>query len=175
MTRKRIGQGLIEAFSTTCESCHGRGIHIHTEPVNKTALDKDHDEPFKPNRERNNRNDSRSKDNASSNSREHEDEADLAQTLLSDSQAAQAAKEGHLSIAKASERANQSDDTAGSELDGQSGEHNPSGAGSQNQLSHDDSSAEELHNNAQSSKITLPRGKKKRRVVSSGGVVTPQG
>ena len=33
MTRKRVGQGLIEAFSTTCESCGGRGIHIHTEPV----------------------------------------------------------------------------------------------------------------------------------------------
>jgi len=33
MTRKRVGQGLIEAFSTTCESCGGRGIHIHTDPV----------------------------------------------------------------------------------------------------------------------------------------------
>ena len=33
MTRKRIGQGLIEAFSTTCDSCAGRGIHIHTEPL----------------------------------------------------------------------------------------------------------------------------------------------
>ena len=33
MTRKRVGQGLIEAFSTTCESCNGRGIHIHVDPV----------------------------------------------------------------------------------------------------------------------------------------------
>ena len=33
MTRKRVGQGLIEAFSTTCDACNGRGIHIHTEPV----------------------------------------------------------------------------------------------------------------------------------------------
>jgi len=33
MTRKRVGQGLIEAFSTTCDSCGGRGIHIHMEPV----------------------------------------------------------------------------------------------------------------------------------------------
>ena len=41
MTRKRVGQGLIEAFSTTCESCGGRGIHIHSEPVNKVALEKD--------------------------------------------------------------------------------------------------------------------------------------
>jgi ribonuclease E len=33
MTRKRVGQGLIEAFSTTCEACSGRGIHIHMDPV----------------------------------------------------------------------------------------------------------------------------------------------
>ena len=33
MTRKRVGQGLIEAFSMTCESCNGRGIHIHVDPV----------------------------------------------------------------------------------------------------------------------------------------------
>ncbi|MEI9907569.1 MAG: Rne/Rng family ribonuclease [Actinomycetota bacterium] len=38
MTRKRVGQGLIEAFSTTCESCGGRGIHIHTEPVKVRPL-----------------------------------------------------------------------------------------------------------------------------------------
>ena len=37
MTRKRVGQGLIEAFSTTCESCNGRGIHIHTDPVKVKA------------------------------------------------------------------------------------------------------------------------------------------
>lgn len=28
MTRKRIGSGLIESFSTTCESCAGRGIKV---------------------------------------------------------------------------------------------------------------------------------------------------
>ncbi|MFY9331026.1 MAG: Rne/Rng family ribonuclease [Candidatus Nanopelagicales bacterium] len=32
MTRKRIGQGLIEAFSTTCESCGGRGAHVSLHP-----------------------------------------------------------------------------------------------------------------------------------------------
>ena len=41
MTRKRVGQGLIEAFSTTCESCAGRGIHVHMEPVNKKSLDRE--------------------------------------------------------------------------------------------------------------------------------------
>ncbi|MEH1127262.1 Rne/Rng family ribonuclease [Micromonospora sp. CPCC 206061] len=33
MTRKRIGAGLLEAFSETCEHCKGRGLTIHTEPV----------------------------------------------------------------------------------------------------------------------------------------------
>ena len=37
MTRKRVGQGLIEAFSTTCDACGGRGIHIHMEPVKMKA------------------------------------------------------------------------------------------------------------------------------------------
>jgi len=46
MTRKRVGQGLIEAFSTTCESCGGRGIHIHSEPVNKVALEKDMEQRY---------------------------------------------------------------------------------------------------------------------------------
>ncbi len=33
MTRKRVGQGLLEAFSETCEVCHGRGLIVHSEPV----------------------------------------------------------------------------------------------------------------------------------------------
>ncbi|GAA5078583.1 ribonuclease E [Thermocatellispora tengchongensis] len=33
MTRKRVGQGLLEAFSTPCECCNGRGLHISSEPV----------------------------------------------------------------------------------------------------------------------------------------------
>jgi ribonuclease E len=33
MTRKRIGQGLLEAFSTPCEVCGGRGHVVHAEPV----------------------------------------------------------------------------------------------------------------------------------------------
>ena len=28
MTRKRVGQGLVETFSTTCEHCHGRGMTV---------------------------------------------------------------------------------------------------------------------------------------------------
>jgi ribonuclease E len=33
MTRKRIGTGLLEAFSTNCEHCNGRGVVIRLEPV----------------------------------------------------------------------------------------------------------------------------------------------
>ena len=33
MTRKRIGTGLLEAFSETCEHCQGRGLLVHHEPV----------------------------------------------------------------------------------------------------------------------------------------------
>ena len=33
MTRKRIGQGLIEVFSTTCDHCNGRGINVSMEPI----------------------------------------------------------------------------------------------------------------------------------------------
>ena len=33
MTRKRIGTGLLEAFSTDCEHCKGRGLIVHDHPV----------------------------------------------------------------------------------------------------------------------------------------------
>uniref|UniRef100_UPI0035A2603F translation initiation factor IF-2 N-terminal domain-containing protein n=1 Tax=Rhodococcus marinonascens TaxID=38311 RepID=UPI0035A2603F len=33
MTRKKLGTGLVEAFSTNCEHCHGRGIIVHAEPI----------------------------------------------------------------------------------------------------------------------------------------------
>jgi ribonuclease E len=36
MTRKRVGQGLVEAFSETCEHCHGRGFIVHNEPVERS-------------------------------------------------------------------------------------------------------------------------------------------
>ncbi|WP_433473484.1 Rne/Rng family ribonuclease [Spirillospora sp. CA-142024] len=37
MTRKRVGQGLLEAFSETCECCNGRGIHVQLTPVEPKA------------------------------------------------------------------------------------------------------------------------------------------
>lgn len=39
MTRKKLGTGLVEAFSTTCEHCHGRGILVHNYPVETPAVE----------------------------------------------------------------------------------------------------------------------------------------
>ena len=33
MTRKRLGIGLLETFSTVCEHCGGRGVIVHADPV----------------------------------------------------------------------------------------------------------------------------------------------
>ena len=33
MTRKRVGEGLVEAFSTECDACEGRGFIVHDHPV----------------------------------------------------------------------------------------------------------------------------------------------
>lgn len=38
MTRKRVGQGLVEAFSSTCEACEGRGFITHAHPVEKGEI-----------------------------------------------------------------------------------------------------------------------------------------
>jgi ribonuclease E len=35
MTRKRVGQGLVEVFSETCEACGGRGFIVHSQPVER--------------------------------------------------------------------------------------------------------------------------------------------
>ena len=35
MTRKRVGQGLLEAFSEPCEHCGGRGVIVQMEPVDE--------------------------------------------------------------------------------------------------------------------------------------------
>jgi ribonuclease E len=37
MTRKRIGTGLVEAFSENCDHCHGRGVVIKDQPVDPDA------------------------------------------------------------------------------------------------------------------------------------------
>ncbi|HEX5967342.1 MAG TPA: Rne/Rng family ribonuclease, partial [Intrasporangium sp.] len=44
MTRKRVGSGLIEVFSETCEHCNGRGFIIHSDPVDKGAASTEPDQ-----------------------------------------------------------------------------------------------------------------------------------
>ena len=39
MTRKRIGTGLLEAFSETCEHCNGRGLIVQDAPVEPKRAD----------------------------------------------------------------------------------------------------------------------------------------
>ncbi|WP_322919727.1 Rne/Rng family ribonuclease [Nocardioides renjunii] len=41
MTRKRIGTGLLEAFSENCEHCQGRGVVIKDQPVDPDAKPED--------------------------------------------------------------------------------------------------------------------------------------
>ncbi|MGV0745683.1 Rne/Rng family ribonuclease [Mycolicibacterium sp. XJ870] len=37
LTRKRLGTGLVEAFSTSCSHCAGRGIVLHGDPVDSAS------------------------------------------------------------------------------------------------------------------------------------------
>jgi ribonuclease E len=42
MTRKRVGSGLLEAFSVPCECCSGRGVMVSLEPVEHAAAAEHH-------------------------------------------------------------------------------------------------------------------------------------
>ena len=42
MTRKRVGEGLVETFSTTCEVCEGRGFIVHDHPVEDNGASASH-------------------------------------------------------------------------------------------------------------------------------------
>ena len=39
MTRKRVGEGLVEAFSSPCEACEGRGFIVHHHPVETSGAE----------------------------------------------------------------------------------------------------------------------------------------
>ncbi|MGI8590818.1 MAG: translation initiation factor IF-2 N-terminal domain-containing protein [Nakamurella sp.] len=43
MTRKKMGTGLVEAFSEPCPHCHGRGLILHDVPVQDRAAGNDSD------------------------------------------------------------------------------------------------------------------------------------
>ncbi|QIK73743.1 Rne/Rng family ribonuclease [Propioniciclava coleopterorum] len=62
MTRKRIGTGLAEAFTVSCETCNGRGYHVHDAPVatQSPADGGDRDHGRRPSRSRSGRSRGRS-------------------------------------------------------------------------------------------------------------------
>jgi ribonuclease E len=60
MTRKKIGIGLLEAFTEPCEACAGRGLIVHHEPVLKNKHIEDDD---RPQRQSNNRENARENGN----------------------------------------------------------------------------------------------------------------
>ena len=55
MTRKKMGTGLVEAFSEPCPHCGGRGIVLHDVPVDKGAPDEVDDGDRRSGRNRRNR------------------------------------------------------------------------------------------------------------------------
>jgi ribonuclease E len=55
MTRKRVGSGLIEVFSETCQHCNGRGFIIHTDPVDRGVNQPEAHEPSSAGRRRGSR------------------------------------------------------------------------------------------------------------------------
>jgi ribonuclease E len=48
MTRKRVGEGLLEAFSEPCEHCRGRGVIVHADPVERAGQAPSFDDDMPP-------------------------------------------------------------------------------------------------------------------------------
>ena len=92
MTRKRLGTGLLETFSTPCSCCNGRGLIIHIDPVEQDNQSRGHkngrrnDEQGKSKR----RNKSRSEHNPANHPaalamhRDHGDQAESSKVALDD-------------------------------------------------------------------------------------------
>jgi ribonuclease E len=50
MTRKKLGIGLLEAFSEPCEVCAGRGVVVHHEPILRNRHNTDREQDVRENR-----------------------------------------------------------------------------------------------------------------------------
>jgi ribonuclease E len=72
MTRKKIGIGLLEAFSEPCEVCAGRGVIVHHEPVLKNKHIEDDDRPQKQNNNKN-KNKNKNKGNRDQNQNQNQE------------------------------------------------------------------------------------------------------
>ncbi|NDC19221.1 MAG: ribonuclease E/G, partial [Microbacteriaceae bacterium] len=73
MTRKKIGIGLLEAFSEPCEVCAGRGVIVHHEPVLKNKHIEDDDRPQKQNNNKN-KNKNKNKGNRDQNQNQNQNQ-----------------------------------------------------------------------------------------------------
>lgn len=67
MTRKRVGQGLVEAFSETCSHCLGRGFIVHTEPNERGGSNNSHSDDDEPNSKKSRRRKAQAKEPAAAN------------------------------------------------------------------------------------------------------------
>ena len=76
MTRKKIGIGLLEAFSEPCEVCAGRGVIIHHEPVLKNKHITDDDRPQKQTNSKNKNNNNKSKNKGNRDNQAPKDETE---------------------------------------------------------------------------------------------------
>ena len=56
MTRKKLGIGLLEAFSEPCEACAGRGVIVHHEPIMRHKVHPMEDNSGKSNKSKKDRN-----------------------------------------------------------------------------------------------------------------------
>ena len=73
MTRKRLGVGLVETYSTECETCGGRGLVIHTDPVEHDDEDTDDNRDHK---DRSDKGGKRKGHGAKGGRQDHHDKAD---------------------------------------------------------------------------------------------------
>jgi ribonuclease E len=101
MTRKRVGQGLVEAFSETCDHCKGRGFLVHGEPVAEVS----EKQPDRPRKGRSSGGNDRSRSNAKA-----DDHAQETHALDDRSDAREQVKATLASIAAAAEKAHHHDD-----------------------------------------------------------------
>jgi len=79
MTRKKIGIGLLEAFTEPCETCAGRGLIVHHEPVLKNKHIEDDDRPQRQNNRENNNRDNNKGKNKGKNKQNNAPKADSEQ------------------------------------------------------------------------------------------------
>ncbi|WP_159718189.1 Rne/Rng family ribonuclease [Actinomyces marmotae] len=118
MTRKRVGQGLVEAFSTTCDCCGGRGFIVHESPVENQQADLSASGSRSSGRKGRKGKDGSAKPSERASSKTSANRSDQAEDA-GDDEAARAAVRGALAqIAAAAEQAHEQSQDASPQPDG---------------------------------------------------------